>query len=902
MISRYSSRRDNLDETLLTQKLKEAISYDRIAGYFSSSILEVAGEAIEELSGKIRVICNSELDIKDVKTAQLAQQAIRKEWCAFEPEKIGTSAKRFEKLYHLLKQRKMEVRVIPNSRFGLIHGKAGVITQANGQKTAFIGSVNESYRAWKINYEIAWMDDSLEGTNWVQEEFDALWNDPFATPLSDFVIEDIQRILHRKVIPNVEDWKKAPNPASTIVEAPIYRRELGLWEHQKYFINLVFQDHQKSYGARYVLADSVGLGKTVQLALSAQLMALYGDKPIIIFVPKTLLYQWQEELFNLLALPSAIWVDGYWMDENGVKYPGLDESDIKRCPRRIGIVSQGLIVADSKVVPYLLSLEYECVIVDEAHRARRENLGKEKENEKPIPKKLMKFLLALSLKTKSMLLATATPVQLYPIEAWDLLNILSQKNDSVLGNRFSMWRVNSKKALALISGKEGILPDDSECWEWFRNPFPPALENEQTIGVLRRSLGLEENEFVVPYEVYEEISLPNKERLKRVFEDNFFTQLNPFIRHIVRRTRQYLEETINPETKEPYLKKVSVKLMGDKDSEAIPLTAYLKQAYQCAEEFSELLAKRNKASKFIKTLLLKRVGSTMIAGELTAKSMLQNWNNDICEENNEVENLKKDWETSIKHLTTEERQCLQRFVAILAENKTNDPKYELTYHLLVHEGWLERGCIIFSQYYDSVNWIAQKLSKTLTEEMIGVYAGGTKSGIWRNQIYQSQSKQELQKLVQNGKIRILIGTDSASEGLNLQRLGSLINLDLPWNPTRLEQRKGRIQRPGQIHNEVWIYNMRYKGSVEDQTHMVLSERFNEIYDIFGQIPDVLEDVWINVALKDIAEAKTIIASIPDKHPFEIRYNNKMEKIDWEQCSEVLNDEEKRKKLLNGWKH
>lgn len=56
----------------------------------------------------------------------------------------------------------------------------------------------------------------------------------------------------------------------------------------------------------------------------------------------------------------------------------------------------------------------------------------------------------------------------------------------------------------------------------------------------------------------------------------------------------------------------------------------------------------------------------------------------------------------------------------------------------------------------------------------------------------------------------MLGTDAASEGLNLQKLGTLINIDLPWNPTRLEQRKGRIQRIGQARSEVWIANLRYR--------------------------------------------------------------------------------------------
>src|SRR5438093_13388031 len=103
-------------------------------------------------------------------------------------------------------------------------------------------------------------------------------------------------------------------------------------------------------------------------------------------------------------------------------------------------------------------------------------------------------------------------------------------------------------------------------------------------------------------------------------------------------------------------------------------------------------------------------------------------------------------------------------------------------------------------------------------------------------------------MVRTGEIRLIIGTDSASEGLNLQRLGSLVNLDLPWNPTRLEQRKGRIQRIGQPRPEVLIYNMRYRGSVEDRVHQLLSDRLRTIRDLFGQLPDTLEDVWVQLAL------------------------------------------------------
>lgn len=192
------------------------------------------------------------------------------------------------------------------------------------------------------------------------------------------------------------------------------------------------------------------------------------------------------------------------------------------------------------------------------------------------------------------------------------------------------------------------------------------------------------------------------------------------------------------------------------------------------------------------------------------------------------------------------------------------------------------------------------MSNDLPTEKIGIYAGGDKSGLLIGGVYEKRRKEEVKQMVKRRELKILVGTDAASEGLNLQTLGSLINLDLPWNPTRLEQRKGRIQRIGQIYDEVYIYNMRYKGSVEDRVHSLLSERFENIYGIFGQIPDVLEDVWIDVALNDIEEAKRKIDAIPKQHPFELRYHVNKGKVDWESCAKVLDSKEKRKYFMVGW--
>lgn len=913
MVNRYSSRTQKLDQTFLNERLLNAKSYDRIAGYFSSSIFEVAGEAIESVEGKIRVVCNAHMSVEDVKVASLAKQYIKQEWCADSPEvKFIKSKTRLEKLYQLLKSGKLEVKVLPDNYYGLMHGKAGVITAHAGQKVAFLGSINETQNAWKNNYEILWEDDSAEAIQFVQDEFDYFFNSPHAIPLTDFVIEDIGRIANREEV-DLSNWKHSGSVEEALVEEPIYRKEFGLWEHQKYFIDLAFNEHKTKGGARLLLADQVGLGKTVQLALAAKLMALYGDKPILIVVPKTLIYQWQEELKTLLAMPSAVWDGKQWIDENGFNYKGDGAKGIKQCPRRVGIISQGLVVASSECITYIKEMQFECIIVDESHRARRENTGRDYAENSQSPNKLLSFINYMSNNTKSLLLATATPVQVNPIEAWDLVNALGIGSDKVMGDKFSRWHKEAQHSLKLIT-REATLPYNEEViWSYVRNPFPSKLEDNNNFKILRNQLNIEDEVHVLPQGLYKELDNRYKRRVEKIYEDDFITRYNPYIRHIVLRTRDFLENTINPETKEHYLKKIEVVLLGEDNKEALDLRGYLTDIYSYAEKFCSLLGTRTRASGFIKTLLLKRLGSSLLAGEITAKKMLA-WSQegqqvleDYFDELIEDEGTEDQDSSELKNLTNEEIEALTNLIRLLKENRDKDPKYVKSLELLnkgikgITKPWKEVGCIIFSQYFDTAQFAAIELSNNLTDTRIGIYAGGTKSGVYVNGQFEATSKEDIKAMVKKHELKVLVGTDAASEGLNLQALGTLINLDLPWNPTRLEQRKGRIQRIGQANDKVYIYNLRYKGSVEDKVHEALSIRLKDIHSIFGQIPDVLEDVWIDIALGDKEAAKQKINNLPKKHPFDLKYNQVTCTKEWQKCSTVLNTDEKKNVFIKGWK-
>ncbi len=870
---------------------------------------------MESIQGQIRMVCNSDLVPADVRTARSAQMAVRRSWCASRPEELlegsgeQKARERFKRLFELLRSSKLQVRVLPESAFGLIHGKAGVISLSDGSKVSFIGSANESKSAWQMNYELVWEDCSTDGVSWVQEEFDALWGSPYAVPLGDFVIRDLDRLADRRVIQKVDAWleepgeKTEPDVAPVVIEAPVYREHVGLWEHQKYFVKLAFDAHRGPTGkARFVLADQVGLGKTIQLAMSALLIALTGDRPVLVICPKTLLWQWQGEMRDLLDMPSAVWDGKQWVDERGVEYPSAGHEGIRKCPRRVGIVSSGLITRRSEAMQHLLGLQYDCVILDEAHRARRRNLGENRTGESPDPNNLLDFMYRIAERTRSLLLATATPVQLHPIEAWDLLDVLSRNDDSVLGNAFSLWR-RAPEAISLVMGKKEGFPDNENMrWEWIRNPMPPKSEHID-FEILRRRLNAPDSQAVIPGDAFTLLRPPDRDRLKGRFA-RFIQESNPFIRRIVRRTREYLENQIDPETNEPLLQPIRVELLGESEQEAIRLTPYLREAYDLAGEFCRILGQRLKSSGFLKTLLLRRMGSSIHAGLLTAQRMLESWETADYEEDDvedapgEAETEQKTLEPS-KSLTAEERNLLARLVAALEANQERDPKYEVVRQCLITRGWLNTGCIVFSQYRDSIQWLAAQLTDDLPDEPIAVYSGPAASGIMQKGNWSNKSREELKKMVLQGRLRLMLGTDAASEGLNLQRMARLINLDLPWNPTRLEQRKGRIQRIGQIHDTIQIYNMRYKDSVEDRVHELLSGRLQGIYNLFGQVPDVLEDAWIAVALGEKEQAQKIIASIPDSHPFEIRYA-KVEKIDWESCRKVLDRAEKERVLKNHW--
>ena len=902
LINRFSSRRQRLDHAFLADRLRNAKSYRRIAGYFRSSIFELVGEEIASIPD-VRILCNSELDHADIAISKsLREQSLKEKWngVAVETEAL-LHRERYRRLHELLSSGRVQIRVVPKDRV-FIHGKAGVIELADGNKTSFLGSINETKSAFAQNYEILWEDRSAEGVRWVEEEFEALWADSY--PLPDAIVEEVARVANRVQV-RFEDLGTNDIPAAALAEAPIYRGGEQLQPWQRAFVAM-FLEHREIYGrTRLLLADEVGLGKTLSMAASALVGSLLGDGPVLVLCPATLTRQWQVELRDRLGIPSAVWVSNRkcWMDpdEHYIKTSG--PRDVVRCPYQIAIVSTGLIVHDSQERAVLLERRFGSVVLDEAHKARRRGGLGPKAGE---PNNLLDFMVRIGPRTKHLILGTATPIQTDVKELWDLLRILNSGVDFVTGRDVvSVWD-EPDRALPIITGKQAPA-DEKEAWEWLRTPLPPAREDAVARDI-RLQLNTPDTSFFssVPYSDLDWVA---RQALGETLETRYWHRSNPILRHTVLRRRDTLEKQgllkpiaadVHPVPGSPPGTYGPVPFMGL----GLMVNHPFELAYQAAEEFTRLLGQRMKAAGFMRSMLLQRICSSFAAGRSTAEKMLKREApGDVDDEEGALE-----LGEAAEEITTAEADALRQIVSELSREEARDPKlsaveYFLNEHRTDGRTWLEHGCILFSQYYDTARWVGSELAKRLPDEPIAVYAGAGRSGMFRGGEFVTVSRDSIKDAVKKHEVRLVVATDAACEGLNLQTLGTLINIDLPWNPSRLEQRLGRIKRFGQARDTVDMLNLVYHETRDEDVYRVLSKRLKDKHDIFGGLPDTIEDDWIDdISMLEAEMDKYMHLRKQAQNAFELRYEPTLspDSNRWELCAKVLSRQDVIDRVSEPW--
>jgi len=911
-ITRLSSRTHRFHEHFLTPHLKDAVRYRRIAGYFTSSLFEVAGELIEQIP-EVQIVCNSDIRAEDLRVAQLAEARLLGRWNEqpIEAESL-LNRDRYRQLDAFLKKRGQVIRVAPDEVCGFVHGKAGIIDLKDGRKIGFIGSMNESRNGWQEHYEILWSDDSPEGVEWIEEEFNFLWN--AAKPLPMAVCREITRRGHRQEIhlEGVEDPDLLA-PAA-LIESPLYREGFSLQPWQQGFVTEVLK-HYKEYGiVRLLLADEVGLGKTLSIGTAALTLGLLAEqknrrKPMVIFTPATLCEQWQVEMVDKLGIPCGRWhtLKKVWVDEQGRAISPSGAEFIVRCPLRIGIVSTGLMLRDSDEKQYLLGLRggYGLVVLDESHKARtRQGLGKNAGT----PNELLSFIREMAARADHVIIGTATPIQTTREDLWDQIRILHQgQGNFVLGNDYSPWH-RPQEITPILSGQEEVKTQE-RAWSLLQSPLPTVNITEDSVAQrlyssIRQDLGVPHDKREVIGKSLVDLDDDTRADLEDALDSyvagaSFFQRENPFVRHIVLRKRTALEDAgllkriavdihPNPElTKDIHSHQELFEDLGLRTSGDFLL------AYEEALNYGKALQGKGQGHGFMKNLMQQRICSSIAAGMNTARALLQGAQ--IVEETDDEGLLE------IKVESPEDQAVLERLLALLGLVK-QDPKLRATVHYLENEGWLARGCIIFSQYYDTAKWMAEELANRYPNEVIGLYAGAGRSRLYRDGLSNSIDREKLKNLVKERQLRLMVATDAACEGLNLQTLGTLINVDLPWNPIKLEQRIGRIKRFGQVRDKVEMLNLVNQGTVDEKVYQRLSERMKDRYDLFGSLPDTIKDEWIE-DIEDLGKLiDTFINAQRQATGFDIRYNTtiKPSDADWRDCVRVLSRQDFNDLMRQGW--
>jgi hypothetical protein len=220
----------------------------------------------------------------------------------------------------------------------------------------------------------------------------------------------------------------------------------------------------------------------------------------------------------------------------------------------------------------------------------------------------------------AVILGTATPIQLDAVELWDILAVLGQGAPQVLGTPFDGGEWMREESIRFLTGERPWPQHDTSRWGLFRNPLPPAAE-DSIFRDVRNSARLDSKVVLGPR--FDELDRDIRDDFLREFA-TLAERHNPIVRRVVRRTRPMLEER-------GLLKRIGVIAHPRADDglssalfdgQGLVMGLAFTAAYEAAEAFSRLYAARQPGAGFLKTILLRRIGSSARAGLETARHLL----------------------------------------------------------------------------------------------------------------------------------------------------------------------------------------------------------------------------------------------------------------------------------------
>ena len=900
---KYTPEDGDLVKLFYIPALEDAERYDRLTGYFNAGALALAARGIEGLvrnEGRMRLVVGCTLNQDEIDAIEKGE-ALRKQleihltdMPLVAPDADTREA--LELVSWMVAKGYLEVKVAvpcdkdrnPVRDNALFHEKSGIIEDRGGDRIAWTGSLNETAAGWRRNWETinvftSWGPERSR-VDTEERNFARLWASQASTVIVIDVPEAVRRDLLRFMPSDgpparlsraglepdkADDGKKSdrigsePRPegagrldwrarvwafignaarlsggGALVGEATA---AVTPWPHQ-------VRAFEKLYGRwppKLLIADEVGLGKTIQAGmLLRQAWLSRRAKRILIMAPKAVLSQWQIELrekFNL-----------NWPIYNGrklVRYPspalrGQHQQEVERSEwhhEPVVITSSHLMRRRDRAAALLEHAEpWDLVVLDEAHHARRRGAGGRQEGG---PNALLRLMRALKAKTEGLVLLTATPMQVHAIEVWDLLDLLGLPDE---------W--TAQTFLAFFDDVNHPNPS-AEAMERMARLFQ-ATEREhgrmpaETVQRMTRLTKLRTRRVIQALRDPSSIPrrrLENKERRAAVGLMRAYTPL----RHLIsRHTRELLRRYAREGMLDTSIAERQV------DDHFVEMSEAERQLYEAVEAYirttyNQAGAAERAAVGFVMTTYRRRLASSVHALRVTLERHRAAIEGDGTLDPGALEDDVPDDETADEVLDTEELAALERR-ALASEERQDidvilaqiarcppDSKLEQLKATIaaLRDGGYEQ-VMVFTQYGDTMDFLRERLRKDKGLRLMCYSGRGgevpTEQDTWR-----TITRDDTKRRFRLGEADVLLCTDAAAEGLNFQFCGALVNYDMPWNPMRVEQRIGRVDRLGQRYPVVRISNLHYEDTVETDVYRALGSRINLFQTVVGPLQPIL---------------------------------------------------------------
>lgn len=857
-------------------------------------------------SGKIRLVLGCQFnpdDLQAIRQGYELREAMTTRLDAdLKPPQNFVQLKHFEILSWLIQAGHLDIRIaIPVKSDGnpedshlvldqghLFHEKVGIFTDTQGDQLVFHGSNNESMSGWQANIESFHVFCSWEGgrdLERVQEEifrFEQLWHNqlprvrvfevpeavqkkllryaPATKPVWDYqaeldtrslpdssldTVEPSPELVPEPPIPQISD-EQLENERQAFNQLVNLHQDAGCldyclqsipikpWPHQIKILRRVAEQFPRSF----LIADEVGLGKTIETGLILRyLLVSQKVKRVLVLAPASVQPQWQDELREKFNLHFWSYTQGEFRNPYGETIlPSTNPWNTQN----LVLASSHLVRRKERMQELLDAEPWDLVVLDEAHHARR----KSPQNREETPNRLLELMQQLRGKTRSLILLSATPMQIDPIEVFDLLHVLGLEGHWSYGDNFCDYFAS----LSTQPNRQTLDFWQVMSSDYFAQGGIPCPRFQQYLEKTNRMLAyrvrdawsrpqrivshrqyLEDDQFLDASRQYLTTNTPLKDLMFRHTRDTLrqYYRMGLLERDIA--TRQVYDEAIALEP----VREIAL---------YVAVSDYVRHFYRLAQK------ENRKALGFLMTLYRKRLTSSFYAIqkslERRMETLLQGQgssltSDDLGDLDDADDAIIEGLESFLEPVDPREveylRDLLHQFETTGEDTKLSHFLNTLRQELIHHE-----SAIAFTQYTDTMDYLRQNLQQ-LYGAQVACYSG--RGGeLYRSGEWQTVPKEDIKRKFRSGEIKVLLCTESASEGLNLQTCGVLINYDLPWNPMRVEQRIGRIDRIGQIYPTVTIRNFYYDGTVEAKVYRKLRDRINAFTVVVGNLQPILAQV------------------------------------------------------------